>query len=180
MSDPITQKDSSAVEAPTTSGDLLAVIDEIETSEIAVEQHEIEEDERIASMRSEFSTEFTSHFESEARPAMEAIIERLRSDGGGGVILESDLFDHRFTLWMSLSGEIEGTPSTSRYPYLQLDAEVKENRVRVSEGDSWRGRPGASSGKVTDWTLEEMDAAHIDREVVEILRRSTAGRVGPT
>ncbi len=178
MSDPTTDKAPAPIEDTMTSDDPLAAIDEIVASESEAERYEVEEDERVASMRSEFSAAFTRHFEGEVRPAMDAIIERLRNDGGGGVIIESDLFDHRFTLWMSFDGEIEGLPSAGRHPYLQLDAEVKEQRVRVSEGDNWRGRHGIS-GKVTDWTLDEMDAAHIDREVIEILRRATVGRVGP-
>jgi hypothetical protein len=166
------------IEAPTTRDDALAEIDEITAALSKSERHEAEEHERVAAAHAEFSAEFTRRFESEARPAMDAILERLRTDGGGGVIVErvadpSRLFPHRFTLWMSLDGEIEGTPRQDRHPYLQLDADVSGARVGVFEGDLWRDRPGGSSGKVTDWTLEQMDAIHVEQEAIGILRRST-------
>ena len=111
---------------------------------------------------------------------MEAVIERLHADGGGGVIVERPTdetrrFTHRFTLWMSLLGEIEGTPREDRHPYLRLDANVDTRRVEVWEGDLWRDRRGGTSRKVTEWTLQEMDGPHVEREAVEILRRSSDG-----
>ena len=143
------------------------------------ERHRAEEAERVAAARSEFSADFTRRFEDDVRPAMEAIIERLQADGGGGVILErpadeSRHFTHRFTLWMSLLGEIEGTPREDRHPYLRLDADVDERRVEVWEGDLWRNRRGGTSRKAAEWTLQEMDGTHVEREAIEILRRSAA------
>ena len=110
---------------------------------------------------------------------MEAVIERLQADGGGGVLVErpadeSRRFTHRFTLWMSLLGEIEGSPREDRHPYLRLEAEVEKRCVEVWEGDLWRNRPGGTSRKVAEWTPQEMDGTHMEREAIEILRRSAA------
>jgi cytochrome P450 len=159
------------------SDDPLAPIDEIEQSWIDGERHRAEDAERVTAARSEFSADFTRRFEDDVRPTMEAIIERLQADGGGGVILErpaddSRRFAHRFTLWMSLLGEIEGTPREDRQPYLRLDADVDKRCVEVWEGDLWRNRRGGTSRKVAEWTLQEMDGTRVEREAIEILRRS--------
>ena len=161
------------------SDDPLAPIDEIERSWIDGERHRAEETERVAMASSAFSAEFTRRFEDDVRPAMEAILERLQADGGGGVILEriadeSRHFTHRFTLWMSLLGDIKGTPREDRHPYLRLDANLDKRCVEVWEGDLWRNRQGGTSRKVAEWTLDEMEAAHVEREAIEILRRSAA------
>ena len=120
------------------SEDPLAAIDEIEQSWLDAERHRAEEAERVLLDRSEFSRDFISRFEDDVRPAMEAVIERLHADGGGGVIVERPAdetrrFTHRFTLWMSLLGEIEGTPREDRHPYLRLDANV-DTRTRGGLG----------------------------------------------
>ncbi len=161
------------------SDDPLAPIDEIEQDWIERERLRTEETERILAARSEFSAEFNRRFEEYVRPAMEAIIQRLQADGGGGVILErpadeSRHFTQRFTLWMSLLGEIENTPREDRNPYLRLDADVDKRCVEVWEGDLWRNRRGGTSKKVAEWTLEDMDENHVVREAIEILRRSAA------
>jgi hypothetical protein len=166
------------------SDDPLAQIDEIERSWIDGERHRAEEAERVVAASSAFSADFTRRFEDDVRPAMEAIIERLQADGGGGVILEraadeSRHFTHRFTLWLSLLGEIKGIPREDRYPYLRLDADVDKRCVEVWEGDLWRNRRGGTSRKVAVWTLQEMDGPHAEREAIEILRRSAAGAPGP-
>jgi hypothetical protein len=162
------------------SDDPLAPIDEIEQSWIDGERRRADETERVAAASSAFSVDFTRRFEDDVRPAMEAILERLQADGGGGVILEraadeSRHFTHRFTLWMSLLGEIKGTPREDRHPYLRLDADVDKRCVEVWEGDLWRNRHGGTSRKVAEWTLQEMDGTHVKREAIEILRRSAAG-----
>lgn len=164
--------------------DPLAPIDEIEKSWIDGERHRAEETERSAAASSAFSADFTRRFEDDVRPAMEAIVERLQANGGSGVILEraadgSRRFTHRFTLWMSLFGDIKGTPREDRHPYLRLDADVDKRCVEVWEGDVWRNRRGGTSRKVAEWTLQEMDGPHVEREAIEILRRSAAGGTGP-
>jgi hypothetical protein len=159
--------------------DPLAPIDEIEQHWVDGERHRVAEAEDVASTRTKFSAEFTRRFEDEVRPAMDAILVRLRADGGGGVIIERPAdetrrFAHRFTLWMSLLGEIDPAPRADRHPYLQLDADPDSRRVEIWEGDLWRGRAGGMSGKVAVWTLRDMNGPHVEREAIDILRRSTA------
>jgi hypothetical protein len=124
-----------------------------------------------------FSAEFSTLCETLVRPSMEAVIQRLRANGGGGVVTErpadaSRKFAHRLTLWMSLSGEIVGTPRPDRNPYLQLDADVNTETVEVWEGDMWMGH--GSSRQVTRWKLSEITEAVLIKEALEILRRSVA------
>lgn len=166
------------------SDDPLAPIDEIEQRWLDGERFQAEEMDRVLAARSEFSADFARRFEEDVRPAMDAIIERLQADGGGGVILERPAdegrhFTHRFTLWMSLLGEIKGTPREDRHPYLRLDADVDKRSVEVWEGDFWRNRHGGTSRKVAEWTLEEMDGTHVEREAIEVLRRSAASDTRP-
>ena len=132
---------------------------------------------RYASERAAFATVFSTLCETVIRPSMELVIQRLRLNGGGGVITErpadpSRKFTHRLTLWMSLSGEIVGTPRPDRYPYLQLDADADHRRVEIWEGDMWRGH--GSSHSVTRWQLSEITASALFKEILEILRRSVA------
>ena len=159
------------------SDDPLAPIDEIEQGWVDSERHRVEDAERVAAARAVFSADFTRRVEEDIRPAMEAVIERLHADGGGGVVVEraadeSRRFSHRLTLWMSLTDEIEGTPREDRHPYLRLEADVDKRCVVVWEGDLWRNRPGGTSRKVAEWTLQEMDATRVQHEAIEILRRS--------
>lgn len=79
---------------------------------------------------------------------------------------------HRLTLWMSLSGEISGTPRQDRDPYLQLEAEMDKQRVAVSAGDMWQGHGGNTSGPVGERELSEITPAFVSQEAVAIIRRS--------
>ena len=157
--------------------DPLSAIDEITTELEDREALEADEAVQAKSKRSMFLADFMNRIEQDVRPAMQSVIERLRKDGGGGIIVErpedlSRLFSLRYTLWMSLVGEIEGTPRQDRHPYLQLDAKVDAERVDVSEGDLWQDRAGGTSGKIAEWTLAEMTADQITGSAIEILRRS--------
>ena len=80
--------------------------------------------------------------------------------------------DHRLILWMSLEGEIVGTARVDRHPYLQLDANVTQRAVTVSEGDVWAGRGGNRSGPVAEWQLSEINTAKVTEEILAILHRS--------
>jgi hypothetical protein len=60
---------------------------------------------QLATDRSEFSTEFATVFEEQVRPPMEAIIDRLRRNGGDGVI----------------SGTTRGRSSEARSPLYLVD-----------------------------------------------------------
>jgi len=118
----------------------LADIDRLMPKRRDDEQRSADQMAQLVTDRSEFSTELETVCEEQVRPAMEAIIDRLRRNGGDGVIVERPedgrlKHDHRFALWMSLDGEITGAPREDRLPYLQLEADVDKRLVTVSEGD---------------------------------------------
>jgi hypothetical protein len=132
---------------------------------------------QLATERSEFSADFVTVFEERVRPSMQLIIDRLRSNGGDGVILERPengrlSHNHLFTLWMSLEGEISGEARVDRLPYLRLEADVNKRLVMVSEGDMWEGHGGNRSGEVAEWKLPEITPAAVTQEALAILRRS--------
>lgn len=157
--------------------DPLAEIDRLMEQRHDEEQRSAARTAQLLVDRSDFSTQFIAICAEQVRPPMEAIIERLRRNGGGGLI-EEDAEDvsrhrgHRLTLWMSLEGEIAGTPRQDRHPYLQLDADVNKRAVVLSEGDMWLGHGGNRSGKVGEWWLPEITAALVTKEALAILRRS--------
>jgi len=161
--------------AGATAEDPLAEIDRLMQKRSEEEQETADQSARLDAKRSEFSTEFASVCEQQVRPSMEAILERLRSNGGGGVIEErpeDTSHTHRLTLWMSLSGEIIGTPREDRHPYFQLDADVDKGSVTVSEGDMWQGHGGNRSGKVAEWQLSDITSSRVTQDVLAVLRRS--------
>jgi hypothetical protein len=165
----------------TSTADPLAEIDGLMEKLRRDEQRSTDETARLSADRSEFSRAFTTVCEQQVRPPMEAILERLRRNGGGGVIEEgaedaSRHRSHRVTLWMSLRGEIAGSPRQDRHPYLQLDADVDKRAVEVSEGDMWQGGGGNRSGKVGEWQIAEISAARVTEEALDILRRSAGYR----
>ena len=123
-----------------------------------------------------FLTEFSTVCQTQVRPAMEAVLGRLQHDGGGGLIEEHPGGEARFptprlTLWMSLQGEIVGTPRPDRHPYLQLDGDVIRREVRVSEGDMWNGG-GSHSGRIGAWLLSDTSHDRVMQELLDIVRRS--------
>ncbi len=126
-----------------------------------------------------FLDDFTAKCENEIAPAMEAIVVRLRENGGGGLV---DYQPHggrantapRLTLWMSLEGEISGTPRQDRHPYFQLDADTETRQVRVSEGDMWEGRGSHHSGPLGLWELAALTAEKVIEEVIAALRRAAS------
>jgi hypothetical protein len=157
--------------------DRLAEIDLILQRRIVEEAESTERSAQVAQERAEFSHGFAEACGSRVRPAMEAILERLRENGGGGFIDEreearSRLCSHRLILWMSLSGEIEGSPRPNHHPYLQLDADPESHMVMISEGDMWHGRGGNRSGLTGQWALPEVTGIRVTETVVDILRRS--------
>jgi hypothetical protein len=159
------------------AGDPLAEIDQLMQNNLREEQEAAERDARLETDRSDFAAEFTRVCQRQVRPAMEAILERLRRNGGGGVIEErpedvGQHHTHRLTLWMSFSGEITGAPRQDRHPYLQLDADVDKRSVTVSEGDMWQGQGGNRSGKFAEWKLVEITDARVTQEILAIIRRA--------
>jgi hypothetical protein len=159
------------------SGDPLAEIDQLIQNKRGEEQKAADRSAQLQTDRSDFAAEFTSVCEEQVRPAMEAILQRLRRNGGGGVIDErpenvGQHHTHRLTLWMSFSGEITGAPRQDRHPYLQLDADIDKRSVAVSEGDMWQGQGGNRSGKFADWQLVEITAPRVTQEILAIIRRA--------
>ena len=115
--------------------DLLAGFDEIVAGVAERDHEEAERSEEELEERTAFLTAFQEACQSQARPAMEVVLERLTAHGGGGVIEEHPGGEPRFRhpsliLWMSLEGGIVGEPRADREPYLQLEANVAGRRHR--------------------------------------------------
>lgn len=171
------QSPNATLEAVATGGDPLAEIDQLMQSKLGEEKEEAERSARLQANRTQFADEFTRVCDEQVRPAMESILERLRRNGGGGVIDErpenlGQHQTHRLTLWMSFRDEIKGAPRQDRHPYLQLDAEVDRQSVTVSEGDMWQAKGGNRSGKFAEWQLVEITAARVTQEILAIIRRA--------
>lgn len=164
-------------ETPGNVEDPLAEIDQLMQNRLRQGREAADRGTQLLAARADFAAEFNRVCDQQVRPGMEAILERLRSNGGGGVIEErpediSQHHTHRLTLWMSFMGEINGAPRQDRHPYLQLDAEVDKRSVTVSEGDMWQGHGGNRSGKSDEWQLEEITAARVTQELLAIIRRA--------
>ncbi len=134
--------------------------------------------------RESFIDEFRAVCEAQVRPAMQAVLDRLRLEGGDGLIEEHPggeprVATPRLTLWMSLQGPIDGAPRQDRNPHLQLDADVVGRVVRVSEGDSWRSGGAGHSGPAGTWKLPDVNRATVVSELLEIVRRSARLPEGP-
>jgi hypothetical protein len=137
-------------------------------------QHEwAEKQQKAESEREQFLRDFARISEETIRPAMEAIIRRLEVDGGGGIIQEGDFQRTerpRLILWMSLEGDLSGTPRQDRNPYLQLDANAALRRVDVWEGDMWQKQ--GTSRATSPWELGDISSEVILERVVGILTRA--------
>jgi len=123
-----------------------------------------------------FLDDFATACESEVKPAMNAVLERLRQVGGGALVEEHPGGEARFTkpriaLWMSLEGEV-GAPRLDRYPYLLLEADIDSRTVQVDEGDMWRGAGGNCSGRVGVWEVPELTRERVIRELLAIAQRA--------
>ena len=157
--------------------DPLAQFDTI-VAEVAQRDRQLaEQDHEEHEAMQRFLAEFQAVCESEVRPAMEAVLKRLRDHGGGGVIEEHPGGEARFRrpslfLWMSLQGDIVGEPRADREPYLQLEADVERRVIEVSEGDMWRGVGGKRSGRIGTWQISYLTREHIIDELLAIARRA--------
>ena len=110
---------------------------------------------------------------------MDQVIEELRKDGGGGLIEEhaaDRLHKPRVTLWMSMEGEIEGSPRQDLNPFLQLDADPVHGRINVWEGDMV-GNQGTSRA-TSPWAMSEVTPESVMDRIVDILRRAGLHGVG--
>jgi len=124
-----------------------------------------------------FLDDFNAACQTEVRPAMDAVVERLRQLGGDGLVEEHPGGEARFTnprlaLWMSLRGEIVGEPRLDRYPYLLLEADVEGRKVQVDEGDMWRGAGGNTSRRVGAWEVSELTRQRVTAALLAIARRA--------
>ena len=129
--------------------------------------------EEIEAEREKFLQDFKEISQNVIKPAMEAIVQRLQKDGGGGIIWdgESDSMHRpRLILWLSLKGELTGTPRQDRNPYLQLDADVAHRRIDVWEGDMWEKQ--GTSRTTSPWKLSEISSESITERIVGILERA--------
>ena len=114
------------------------------------------------------------------RPAMEAVIRRLRADGGDGLVVVDPpnvRGRRRVVLWMSLDGPLVGDPRQDHNPFLQLDADTVNERVDIWEGDLVH-QEGVSRD-TGSWTLDEVTAEAVETRVVDILRRLPRATVWP-
>ena len=163
------------------SDDPLLEIDRLMKKRVEDERELTERSVQLDAERSEFSALFATLCDDKVRPSMEAVIERLRRNGGGGTVEELGEDEcvrrgHRLTLWMSLDGEIIGSPRKDRNPYLQLDADVGKRSVSVSEGDMWQGNGGNRSGRAAEWQISEITPELVTKEAIAVLRRSARPR----
>jgi hypothetical protein len=137
-------------------------------------QHQLAAREAQAQAESKrFLDEFKELSEHVIKPAMDQIIQRLRKDGGGGLIWDggsTTMHRPRLVLWMSLEGDIIGAPRQDLNPYLQLDADVAHRRIDVWEGDMWQ-RQGTSRS-TAPWQLNEVSTKSVTERVVAILERA--------
>jgi hypothetical protein len=132
---------------------------------------------RQLEVRQDFLDEFEAVCRTEVRPAMQAVLDRLRQYGGDGLIEEhpggeARVSTPRLTLWMSLQGEISGAPRLDRHPYLQLDADVDSRTIRLTEGDNWQGRGTNHGGSTASWKPADVTRALVTKELLAIVRRS--------
>ncbi len=147
-------------------GPILAAVSQRdrESAELAIERAELAQ---------KFLDEFAKACENEVRPAMCAVLRRLRQLGGDGLIEEHPGGEPRFqkpriALWMSLKDQIAGEPRLDRYPYLLLEADAKSRTIEVDEGNMWRGSGGNFSGRVGAWELTKLTHERIAEELVAL------------
>jgi hypothetical protein len=162
---------------PSSSNDPLDEVDEIFAIRSQGLDQSAESQSQARSERTRLQEEFAAVCGEEIRPAMQAFLERLRQNGGSGLLEERDGIEGagvapRIRLWMSLSGEIIGRPRRDQHPYLQLDFDIIKRRVMVAEGDVWRGH--GSSGQVGTWNASEITGDMVVRSLVGVLRRAAA------
>jgi hypothetical protein len=126
---------------------------------------------------SRLQDEFSSVCANEIRPAMQAFLDRLRLNGGGGLLEEREGVrgagvSPRVILWMSLSGELIGRPRRDQHPYLELDFDITRKTVFVAEGDMWKGH--GTSGAAGTWIPSEITGEAVTRSLLGVLRRAAA------
>jgi len=175
--EPRVTRDSGPDAAATSAPDLLDEVDRIFELRSRVLDATGERRSDVDAERIRLQEEFASVCVFTVRPAMQSFLDRLRVHGGGGLLEErADVqgagVAARIRLWMSLSGELIGRPRQDQHPYLQLDLDVVEQHVNVSEGDMWKGH--GTSGPVGFWIASEITTAGVMQSLIGILRRAAS------
>jgi hypothetical protein len=150
-----------------------AAIDQIVGHWTELRHEKATKEEEAEAERERFLDNFRKLDEAIIQPAMEATLTELRKDGGGGQIdvRKEDLMHRpRVTLWLSLEGEIKGTPDQGKNPYLQLDADVAHRQVAVWEGDMWM-KEGVSRD-TAPFKMDEITTESITERILGILKRA--------
>ncbi len=150
----------------------LRKIDEIVHHWSHLRQGSADEKVNVEIEREHFLREFQEVVNSVIRPTMEMAIERLRTDGGDGIIEEHHpdiLHKPRVTLWMSMQGGVE-RPRQDLNPFLQLDADVANKRINVWEGDMVENQ--GTSRATSPLALSEVTPESIMDRIVGVLRRA--------
>jgi hypothetical protein len=109
------------------------------------------------------------------RPSLEAIAERLTTNGGGGRVDERPPDARvalRLTLWMSLEGPVQLPARQDRNPFIQFDLDVIHRRFNVWEGDMWEKQ--GSSRATAPWELDDITTEAVFERTIAILRRAAS------
>jgi hypothetical protein len=162
-------------ETEVTSTDELDEVDRIFETRLRTLRQSEDRRSQVDVERVRLQKEFSALCATTVRPAMQAFLERLRFNGGGGLLEErTDVqgagVAARIRLWISLSGELIGRPRQDQHPFLQLDLDVVEQRVTVVEGDMWKGH--GTSGPVGTWVASEITPAMVTESLIDVLRRA--------
>jgi hypothetical protein len=162
-------------ETDVASPDELEEVDRIFETRLRSLRHSEDRRSQVDVERVRLQEEFSTLCTTTVRPAMQAFLERLRINGGGGLLEErTDVqgagVAARIRLWISLSGELIGRPRQDQHPFLQLDLDVVEQRVTVVEGDMWKGH--GTSGPVGTWVASEITHAMVTESLIAVLRRA--------
>ncbi len=175
---PTSQDNSGAdTESARPSPDLLHEVDRIFETRAHGLSHSVERQSQIDTENIRLHDEFTSVCATTIRPAMQAFLERLRANGGGGLLEERSGVHGagvapRITLWMSLKGELIGRPRRDQHPFLQLDFDAAQHQVVLVEGDMWKGH--GASGPVGTWSTSEITGSLVTASLLDVLRRAAS------
>ena len=143
-------------------------------------QEAAEERVRTENEIEQFFHEFQHLTISVIRPTMERAIERLRKDGGDGLIEEGNLnvlHRPRVVLWMSMEGEIAAHPRQDLNPFLRFDADAVHRCIDVWEGDMV-AREGTSR-PTAPLAMSDVTSEAVMERIVEVLRRAGTHGVAP-
>lgn len=164
-----------STEANMASTDLLAEVDHIFEMRSRRMHHSADRLAQADTENTRLQDEFASVRAQTIEPAMQGFLERLRMNGGGGLLeiregVQGAGVSPRVRLWMSLSGELIGRPRQDQHPYLQLDFDMAQQRVNVAEGDMWKGH--GTSGPAETWIASEITVDMVTQSLLGILRRA--------